>query len=61
MKDKKKLKKSIESFERLLKEHEEKLRKAQKNGRWDLTAYYPKEISKFRKEMQKKAKKLEKN
>lgn len=52
----KKIEKGIESLGRQISEHHEKLEKAKKDGRWDLLAYYPKEIKRLEKEREKKKK-----
>ena len=58
-KSKKRIKKSIESYEKLIKEHEEK-KKLYKGPQDYLKDYWEKQIKTFGKEMEKEKKKLEK-
>ncbi len=57
---KNRLKKGIESLEKQIKLHEEKLKKAEKEGRLELTGYYKKEIKNMRGYKGKKEKLLKK-
>jgi len=59
MKRKKRLKKGIESIERQIEIHEEKLKEAVKKGDEELVGYYDKEIIRLEKEENKKKEKLE--
>lgn len=54
----KRVKKGIESLEKQVEIHEEKLRQAIKDSRHDLAAYYEKEIRNKKKDLQKKKKQL---
>lgn len=54
----KKITKGVDSLGKQIDAHYEKLEKAKKDGRWDLSAYYPKEIRKLEREMAKKKKLL---
>lgn len=51
---KKRLKKGIESLEKQLELHEEKLRKAEEEHNFELAGYYKKEIISKRKDMDEK-------
>lgn len=57
---KKRLKKGIESLEKQIKLHEEKLNEAKKEGKIELTDYYEKEIDVKKKDIEEKKRLLEK-
>jgi hypothetical protein len=57
---KKTLEKGVESLEREIKLHEEKLEQARKDGKIDLEKYYQKEIEGLRKTKERKEMMLEK-
>ncbi|MBS3136512.1 hypothetical protein J4401_06165 [Candidatus Woesearchaeota archaeon] len=57
---KKRLQKGIESIERQIKIHEEKLEKSQKEGNIALAGYYEKEISAKKKDKEEKQRILKK-
>jgi hypothetical protein len=59
MKSKKKIEKSVESFERLIEEHKEKIEKYGNEQPW-LTDYWGKQIEEFEKQKEKEKKKLRK-
>lgn len=60
---KKKIAKSIETFEKRIKEHERKIEEYEKAGgkNYKLIAYWEKEKEKFRKQKEEEEKKLEKD
>lgn len=58
---KKRLRKGIESIEKQIQLHEEKLRKAEEDDNIELTGYYKKEISAKKKDKDKKRKLLGKS
>ena len=57
---KKRLKKGIESLEKQISLHEEKLRRAENEGKLELAGYYEKEIKAKKKDKEKKEKFLRK-
>lgn len=57
---KKRLKKGIESLQKQISLHEEKLKKAEKGGKLELIGYYEKEIWEKKKDKEKKEKLLRK-
>lgn len=57
---KKRLKKGIESLQKQISLHEEKLKQAEKEGKLELAEYYEKEIEAKRKDKEKKEKLLKK-
>ena len=57
---KKRLKKGIESLQKQIEIHEQKLKQAEKEGKLELAGYYEKEIKNMRKYMGKKEKSLKK-
>jgi len=57
---KKRLKKGIESLQKQIELHEQKLKQAEKEGRLELTGYYEKEIKNMKKYREKKKKSLKK-
>ena len=59
MKSKKRIKKSIESFDKLIKEHKEKIEKFGNERSW-LKDYWEKQIEEFENQKEKVKKKLEK-
>ena len=58
---KKRLEKGIQSIEEQIKIHEEKMKTTQEEGNLELEGYYEKEINKFKNEIQKKSKQLDKS
>ena len=60
MNRKKRLKKGIESLEKQIGIHEKKLEKAEKEGNYELSSYYKKEINGLKKIKNSKKKILEK-
>jgi len=56
----KRVKKGIKSLEEQVEIHEEKLRQAIKDSRYDLVNYYTREIEHKKKDLQKKEKQLKK-
>ncbi|MBU4201807.1 MAG: hypothetical protein L6243_03450 [Candidatus Altiarchaeales archaeon] len=54
----KRVKKGIDSLEKQLELHKEKLRQATEDGRYDLVNYYEKEIEHKKKDLQKKQNQL---
>lgn len=57
---KKRLQKGIESLEKQIKIHEEKLRKAKKEGSIELAEYYQKEIAAKKRDKEEKQRMLDK-
>ena len=57
---KKRLKKGIESLQKQISLHEEKLKQAEKEGKLELAEYYEKEIEAKRRDKEKKEKLLKK-
>lgn len=56
----KRLKKGIESLQKQIQLHEEKLKKAQEEGKLELIGYYQKEIESKKKDKEKKERLLKK-
>lgn len=56
----KRLKKGIESLQKQIQLHEEKLRKAQQEGKLELAGYYEKEIESKKRDKEKKERMLKK-
>ncbi len=56
----KRLKKGIESLQKQIQLHEEKLKKAQQEGKLELIGYYQKEIESKKKDKEKKKRLLKK-
>ncbi len=56
----KRLKKGIESLQKQIQLHEEKLKKAQQEGKLELIGYYQKEIESKKKDKEKKERLLKK-
>ena len=59
MNRRKRLEKGIESIEKQIKVHEEKLREAEEAGQEELVTYYLKDISRLEKQKEQKENKLE--
>ena len=60
MNRRKRLEKGIESIEKQIKVHEEKLREVEEAGQEELVTYYHKDISRLEKQKEQKEDKLEK-
>lgn len=58
MGEKKKIRKAVKSLEKRIREHEQKMKSAMGEKRWDLTRYYPKEIERLKAQKRKKESRL---